>query len=183
MLVFIVIFCVLVALGFGLAAAWSDFNGFTISNLYSVAIVVAFVPAFLILHWMAPEVAYFASWKSHLLAAFLVFGVSFLLFFTNVLGAGDLKLASVYALWVGMGGLLSFLFFMTLFGGVLGLVTIMVQKTKPFKAPPEGSWLARAQEGVSAVPYGIAIIFGAVVAFYQVGYFDLAALAALAKGQ
>jgi prepilin peptidase CpaA len=181
MLVFIVIFSVIVAMGFGLASAWSDFKGFTISNVYSIGVILAFVPAFLAVTLMAPEAAYFASWKSHLIAAAGVFAVTFVLFTTNMIGAGDSKLCTAYALWVGLLGLPSFLFFMTVFGGLLGLMTLIFRKWKPFKAPAEGSWIAKAQEGASEVPYGIAIVIGALIAFIQSGYFDPDALAALAQ--
>lgn len=181
MLVFIVIFSVIVAVGLGLASAWSDFKGFTISNIYSLGVILAFVPAFLAVTLLAPDAGYFAAWKSHLLAAAAVFAVTFVLFTTNLIGAGDSKLCTAYALWVGLLGLPSFLFFMTVCGGILGLLTLLMRKWKPFKAPPEGSWLARAQEGSSEVPYGIAIVTGALIAFIQSGYFDPDTLAALAQ--
>lgn len=182
MLVFIVIFSVIVALGFGLASAWSDFKGFTISNVYAIGVILAFVPAFLAVMLMAPETAYFASWQSHLLAAGGTFAVTFILFSTHMIGAGDSKLCTAYALWVGLMGLPSFLFFMTVCGGLLGLVTLALRKWKPVKTPAPGSWFDRAQNGASEVPYGIAIVAGALIAFIQNGYFDLAALAALAAG-
>ena len=109
MLVFIVIFAVIVALGFGVASAWSDFKGFTISNIYSLGVILAFVPAFLAVFLLAPDVVYFASWKSHLLAAAGVFAITFVLFTTNMIGAGDSKLCTAYALWVGLLGLPAFL--------------------------------------------------------------------------
>lgn len=172
MLVFIVIFCVIVALGFGLASAWSDFRGLVISNAYSIGVILAFVPAFLAVFFLAPDAAYFASWKSHLLSAAIMFAVTFVLFTTNMIGAGDSKLATAYALWLGVLGLPSFLFYMTVTGGLLGLVTLALRRWKPFTAPPEGGWIARAQAGSSEVPYGIAIVAGAVVAFVQSGYVD-----------
>lgn len=179
MLIFIVIFCVIVALGFGLASAWSDFKGFTISNAYSIGVILAFIPAFLAVFFLVPEAAYFASWKSHLLAAAIMFAVTFVLFTLHMIGAGDSKLATAYALWVGIMGIPAFLFYMTVTGGLLGVATLVLRRWKPFTAPPEGGWIARAQAGSSEVPYGIAIVVGAVVAFFQSGYFNPDRLAGL----
>lgn len=181
MLVFIVIFSVLVAAGFGLASAWSDFKGFTISNVYAAGVIAAFIPAFLALMIFAPEAAYFASWKSHLMAAAVMFAVTFVLFSLNVIGAGDSKLCTAYALWAGLLGLPAFLFYMTLCGGLLGLATLLLRRWKPIKNPPENSWLAQAQAGSKEVPYGIAIVAGALAAFVLNGYFDPEALATLAR--
>lgn len=183
MLLFIIIFCVLVALGFGLASGWSDFRGLTISNVYSAAILAAFVVAFSAFYFFAPDGAvYFGSWKSHLLAGVIMFGVTFALYVPGWLGAGDSKLCTVFALWLGMLGLPAFLFYMTLMGGLLALAALLIKKYKPFTSPVPGSWIARTQEGVSAVPYGIAIAFGAVMSFVSTGYFDPARLMALAGG-
>jgi len=173
----------MIALGFGLASAWSDFRGLTISNYYSLFILAAFVPAFLVITFLAPETAYFSSWKSHLMSGGIMFGLTFFLFSIKMIGAGDSKLSSVYALWIGMQGMPSFLFFMTLCGGILGLMTIIFKKWKPFKAPREGGWIDQAQKDNNVVPYGIAITLGAIVAFNQVGYFDPENLAVLAKAQ
>lgn len=181
MLVFIVIFSVIVAIGFGLASAWSDFKGFTISNAYSLGVIIAFIPAFLAVLLLAPDAGYFASWKSHLLAAAVVFAVTFVLFTLKLIGAGDSKLCTAYALWLGVLGVPAFLFYMTLMGGVLGLMTLLMRRWKPFREPAEGGWIARAQAGASDVPYGIAIVAGAVIGFIQCGYFDPASLAALAQ--
>lgn len=181
MLIFIVIFCVIIALGFGLASAWSDFKGFTISNAYSVGVILAFIPAFLAVFFLAPDVAYFASWKSHLLAAAGTFAITFVLFTLNMIGAGDSKLATAYALWLGVLGIPAFLFYMTVVGGLLGLTTLALRRWKPVAAPSEGGWIARAQAGSSEVPYGIAIVAGAIVAFFQNGYFDPEHLAALVQ--
>jgi len=183
MLLFVVIFCVMIALGFGLASAWSDFRGLTISNYYSLFIAASFVPAFLAVTFLAPETAYFSSWKSHLLSGGIIFALTFFLFSIKMIGAGDSKLSSVYALWIGMQGLPSFLFFMTLCGAILGLTTLIFRKWKPFKTPREGSWIDQAQKGNNAVPYGIAITFGAIIAFNQAGYFDPDNLALLAKAR
>ena len=45
MILFLIVFCVMVAVGLGIASAISDFKSITIPNLYSGCIVLAFVPA------------------------------------------------------------------------------------------------------------------------------------------
>lgn len=179
MVLFIVIFCVVVTLGFGLVAAWSDFRGLTIPNMYSAAIAGLFIPAFLVQMIFAPEAAYFSTWQSHTIAAGSVFAVTFILFSVRLIGAGDSKLLSAYALWTGLSGLPSLLFFMAVCGGVLGVVAVAVKVWKPVENPHKGGWIDKAQSGASAVPYGIAIAFGAVIAFWQLGYFEPERLAAL----
>lgn len=179
MVLFIIVFCVLVALGLGVAAALSDLRGLIIPNAYSLGIVLAFVPAYLAFALFAGESGYFQSWTSHLGAFALVFAASFVLFALNMFGAGDSKLATAFALWVGMDGLFSFVFYVALIGGVLGVITLVIQRKKPFPAARAGTWVARAQAGDNAVPYGIAITAGAVVAFCWLGYASPMALLAL----
>lgn len=170
MLLFIVIFCVIVALGFGFAAAWSDFNGMTIPNLYSGLIIISFISAFLAVQFFSPESQYFSSWISHLLSMLIVFAITYALFAAKMFGGGDAKMCSAYALWVGLNGLAPFLFFMGVVGGILGLVTLFLAKNKMVENPAKGSWLAKAQNGDKEVPYGIAIALGAFFAFFYSGY-------------
>lgn len=170
MILFIVIFCVIIALGFGLAAAWSDFNSMTIPNMYSALIAVSFLPAFAFVNLFAPEAEYFSSLLSHFVALGIVFAITYALFATKTLGGGDAKLCSAYALWVGVQGLAPLLFFMGLVGGILGLLTLGLAKRKVVEKPKKDSWLDKAQKGQREVPYGIAITAGAILAFIYQGY-------------
>ena len=180
MILFLVVFCMLVAIGFGIAAAISDFKSMTIPNMYAAFIVLAFVPAYAAdaLTGAGPEL--FASWKSHLIAGVLVFIITFVLFTARLIGAGDSKLCSAFALWVGMSGLASFLFYMAIIGAVLGLATKVMNKKILVQSPKEGGWIAKSQAGQMGVPYGIAICVGVMIAFYQLGYFSPEKLALLA---
>lgn len=180
MILFLVVFGMLVAIGFLIAAAISDFRSMTIPNIYAGGIVLAFIPAFLADIFTGHGMDFFYGWQSHLVAALAVFAISFLLFSLRVIGAGDSKLATAAALWVGLSGMTAFLFYMAVLGAVLALATKLMS-AKPFvAAPKEGSWIAQAQAGRLGVPYGIAICFGVIVAFYQLDYFSPEKLALLA---
>lgn len=161
--------CVLTALGTGVLAGLSDYRGMTIPNLYSVIIMAAFALAFVLLALFGPGYVFFGL-ASHLLAGILVFGVTVALFAARVIGAADSKLASAYALWVGIPGLPAFLFYTALAGGVLALAALALGKWKFVRSPVAGSWVARAQGGESKVPYGIAIAVGALASFVKLGY-------------
>lgn len=179
-LVFIITFCIIIALGFGAAAAWSDFNRLIIPNIYAALVGAAFIPAFLAVAFLAPEVSFFSSWKSHLIAFVFMFLISCILFHFKMIGGGDAKLISVYALWAGVKGLMPLLFIMAVVGGVLGGVTLALHKWKPVKEPHKDSWIAKSQKGARDVPYGVAIFIGAVFAFWQAGYLQPTELMALA---
>ncbi|GJL85049.1 MAG: hypothetical protein DHS20C02_08240 [Micavibrio sp.] len=167
--------CLFLSLGVGVLAGLSDIRGMVIPNIYSVVIGAAFLIAFAGLHW-GGKTHIFSSFYSHLIAAGLMFVVTVILFATRTIGAADSKLGTVFALWAGLKGFAPFLLFMTLGGGILAVAALILQKKKPFSAPKKGSWVARVQGGESKVPYGVAIVFGAVMAFYQIGYFDLSGL-------
>lgn len=178
MILFLVVFAALVALGFGIASGVADFKTMNIPNIYSVGIITAFVFAYII-DALSGGVAFFAVWKSHLIAGVAVFGLTFMLFALGLIGAADSKLCSAYALWVGLPGLAALLFYMAVAGAVLGIAT-KVMNTRPLvTAPAAGSWPEKAQSGGNQVPYGIAIAFGAMIAFWQLGYFSPEKLAVL----
>lgn len=181
MLLFIVVFCLIVALGLGIAAALSDWRGFIIPNAYPAGILVAFVPAYGAFLWLGAESGFFDEWMSHALAFAISFVLTFALFSLKLFGAGDSKLCAAFSIWVGLPGLMAFFFYMALAGGVLGIMTILLKKYKFFPDAPAGTWLAQAQEGINAVPYGIAITAGAVIAFFYLGYFSPAQLMLLAN--
>lgn len=172
MILFLVIFCVLVALGFGIASAISDFKSMTIPNVYAAGIALAFIPAFAADYFTGHGMEYFYAWQSHLSAAVVIFVATFLLFTFKVMGAGDSKLCSAMALWCGLSGLAPFLFYMAVTGAILALSTKYLNRKQAVANPAAGSWIARSQAGEMGVPYGIAICLGAIVAFWQVGYFS-----------
>jgi prepilin peptidase CpaA len=180
MIMFVVVFCVLVALGFSLASAISDFKSMTIPNIYAAGILLAFIPAYAADALTGEGLEYFSAWSSHLMAAGLIFVITFVLFFLKVMGAGDSKLCSAVALWTGLSGLAPYLFYMALAGALLGLFTKLLNKKTIFSGMPEGSWIGKAQSGQMGVPYGIAIFVGAAIAFWQLGYFSPEKLSLLA---
>ncbi|HPD83046.1 MAG: prepilin peptidase [Alphaproteobacteria bacterium] len=180
-LVFVIVFCAIVALGFGAASAWSDISRLTIPNTYAISIAVAFIPAYLLITFMAPETEVFFAWKSHLIAAAIAFVITYILFHLKLMGGGDSKLLSAYALWVGLSGLMPLVFIMAVVGGILGLLTLVFKKWKPFKKTVKGSWVAKAQAGEESVPYGVAIFSGALVTFWQLGFLKPETIMALAE--
>ena len=172
-MILLTIFLILifVALGTGLLASISDFRGLVIPNLYSLIVLGAFFACYAVL-WLGGRDDVLGSLTAHFIAAGIVFLVTLGMFSLKVLGAADSKLGTAYALWVGLKGLMPFLFYLALVGGVLGLVALALRKWKPVKNPAEGSWIARVQAGENKVPYGAAIAAGALASFVELGYFS-----------
>lgn len=180
--VLIISFCTIIALGFGAAAALSDYRRLIIPNNYVMFIIGAFVLAFSAFLIFASDTSFFSSWKNHLLSGGITFLVTYGLFHFKIIGGGDSKLLSVYALWVGLSGLMPLFFFMAVIGGILGVATLVLNKKKFISKPDKGSWIAKAQSGAQDVPYGIAIFAGALAAFWSVGYLQPSTLITLAGG-
>jgi prepilin peptidase CpaA len=142
----------------------SDVQRLRIPNAYVLVVLGAFVIAFI----LSPES--FGVWWYPFAAgaAFLV--ITYVMFAFNMLGAGDAKLGAALALWVGLPGLMAYVMYMAIVGGLLGLAALFLKKRKPFKNPSAGSWVATVQGGGNAVPYGIAITAGAWGAMLHNGF-------------
>jgi prepilin peptidase CpaA len=167
--------CVFVVVGTGLLASLSDFRGLVIPNIFSGIVLGAFFLCYLIV-WLGGYSDVFAPLASHIIAALAVFGVTLVMFLLKGLGAADSKLGTAYALWVGLEGLLPFLFYMALTGGLLALAALFLKKFKPIKGLSGDGWMARVQAGENKVPYGIAIVIGALASFVKLGYFNVEVL-------
>ncbi|MCC7304793.1 MAG: prepilin peptidase [Alphaproteobacteria bacterium] len=171
LLLIIFLVCVFVALGAGIIGAWSDFRGLVIPNIYSLIVCVSFFVAYGLLALFGRDDVFFGL-QSHLIAGLVVFVLTAYLFAIHVIGGADSKLASAFAFWMGLKGLMAFLFYVALAGGVLGVAALIIKNMKPFKAPRPGGWVARVQAGENKVPYGIAIAAGALASFAKLGYFS-----------
>ena len=167
------LFGVFVTLGMCVLAAKSDVKGFKIPNIVPVVIVVAFAVSYGVLEITEQRDVFFKPIGAHIGAAFLVLMVTGAMFALKQLGAGDSKFATAIALWVGLQGLVPFLFYMVMAGGVIAAISLALRKWKPVNNPAEGGWIDAAQKGSGNVPYGVAIAVGAFVGFIFQGYFSL----------
>lgn len=167
------LFGVFVTLGMCVLAAKSDYKGFKIPNIVSIVVIAAFGVTYGVLTVLDERAIFFKPIGMHVGAAFLVLMATGAMFALKKLGAGDSKFATAVALWVGSTGLIPFLFYMSLAGGVVAATSLYLQKKKPFESPVEGSWIDAAQKGSGSVPYGIAIAIGAFASFVYLGFFSL----------
>ncbi|MBX2834817.1 MAG: prepilin peptidase [Micavibrio sp.] len=168
---FIYIFFFALICGIGVLSSISDLRGLKIPNWHSVVVIGAFPLCYVLMWLFGADHVFFSVW-SHLIGAGVVFLVTLAMFATGGLGAGDSKLGTAFAFWGGVKGLLPFLFYMAMVGGVLAVFALYLQKKKPFKDVEGDSWVARVQAGESKVPYGIAIVIGALASFIKIGYFS-----------
>ena len=141
-------------------AAIYDAWKFIIPNTISVTLAVLFFPtAFLI--------GLDVDWLSHLGAAVLVFVAGVAAYRFNILGAGDAKLLTAIGLWVGFGNLHYYILFVALGGGVLAIALIVLRRVTlsllVFLPAPDKVTLPRILVTNEKVPYGVAIVAGAVI--------------------
>jgi prepilin peptidase CpaA len=71
-----------------------------------------------------------------------------------MMGGGDVKLAAALALWFSPLSTLKFLVLMSLAGGVLTLVVLLIHRMHKKQGRPE-------------IPYGVAIAFGGLAILTQ----------------
>lgn len=129
----------------------TDATRFTITNQLNISIAVLWgVTAFFL-----PVDPYGA-----LMASALMLGVGLILFYTNLMGGGDVKLLTVLILWTGWGkASLTFLFTMGMVGGVIVLVLLVLRGMIPriaLRLCPTRN-VPRVFSPGEPVPYGLAI--------------------------
>lgn len=110
------------------------------------------------------------SWMEHIAAALVVFGAGIFLYALNQMGAGDVKLLSVVALWSGIYPLPVLLFYVSLCGLVGMLVILGLRMIAPrlqSHPPSEGRKLPRLLTKGQGIPYAIGIGPGAIIASFS----------------
>jgi prepilin peptidase CpaA len=132
-------------------AASSDLFTMTIANRVSLILVAGFGLLAVLTGMNASDLL------SHVGAGAVVLAVVFVFFARGWIGGGDAKLAAATALWFGFAHLLDYLFYASLFGGVLTPAIIYfrgVPLPQTFVGLP---WAERLHRSDSGVPYGIAL--------------------------
>lgn len=155
------LFLLTAVLMLALCAAGHDWRTLRIPNWISLAIIALFVVAAA----MSPQK--FSPLWVHPAAFVAMLAVTFFLFARGLFGGGDAKLASALALWLGLKGLVPFVMFTGIAGGVLGLLGLYIKKKKPVAQAKPESWVGQLQAGRDAIPYGIAIAIGMMGAVFH----------------
>jgi prepilin peptidase CpaA len=129
-------------------AAVVDARTFTISNKLNLAVAML-APAFWWSTGLAPGNA-----AIQVAVAAGVFALLATAFYIGMMGGGDVKLAAALALWFPPQTTLHFLVWMSIAGGVLTMIILVVHKL-------------RSRTGKPQVPYGIAIAIGGLAILAQ----------------
>lgn len=130
-------------------AAVVDVRTFTISNRLNLAIALM-APLF----WLSVGLPLWPDAAIQVAVAAGVFALLAVAFYTGMMGGGDVKLAAALALWFAPATTVLFLVYMSIGGGVLTLVVLILHRMKKKAGKPE-------------VPYGVAIAFGALAILIQ----------------
>jgi prepilin peptidase CpaA len=140
-------------------AAASDLVSMTISNRVSLLLVAGFV-ILAVLSGMGLH-----DMLIHAGAGLIVLAVAFFFFAMGWIGGGDAKIAAAASLWFGLGHLLEYLVYASLFGGALTLLLLQFRQW-PLPAVLHGQpWLMRLHSKDSGIPYGIALALGALLIY------------------
>jgi prepilin peptidase CpaA len=143
-----------------IVAAVKDLTSYTIPNWISLALLAAFAPAALALGLPLPVVGL------HLAVGAVALVLGVVMFALSWIGGGDAKLFATAALWLGWPAGASYGVFTAIAGGALamGLITLRTSWLRPYViAGP--AWMTRLAEPDEAVPYGLAIALGGLLAF------------------
>ncbi|MGD9783078.1 MAG: prepilin peptidase [Hyphomicrobiaceae bacterium] len=128
-----------------------DMLTMTIPNRVSLLLIGAFLVA-------VPAAGLgLEQFLDHLGAGLIVFAVGFAIFAAGLIGGGDVKLLAASALWFGLHDLPTYLFTVTVLGGLLAMVFLILRGYFPEGSVRAPGWVLRLQATETGVPYGIAI--------------------------
>jgi len=148
-------------------AAASDVASLTIPNWVSLALSGAFIVAALALGVQLGDIGL------HLIFGLATLAVGFFLFQANIIGGGDAKLLAAAAIWTGFPAFAPFLFWTAVAGGVMALALLGARQfiSQAETNPPFVNRLLTQQTGI---PYGVAIMFGGLMAIPSLPLFSAA---------
>jgi prepilin peptidase CpaA len=114
--------------------------------LYALAVVLGVSPS---------------TWPSGVGAAAIVLVVTYILFHFGVFGAGDAKLFSAVALFMGLGKLAGFVLITVMIGGLMALGVLILHPKRVMRGLTAAG---RAEGSGRGIPYGVAIALGGIAA-------------------
>ena len=135
-----------------IVAAVIDVRTFTISN--GLNLVVALMAP---LYWWSIGLPLWPDAAIQVAVAAAVFAALAVTFYMGMMGGGDVKLAAAIALWFKPVTTLKFLVIMSIAGGVLTLIVLLIHKKRAKPRLNEAGKAIRPE-----VPYGVAIAAGAL---------------------
>ena len=134
-----------------LAVLWFDTTRYIIPN-WLVGLLLA-TYAFAVFTAPFP-----VDWKMAMAGMAVTLACGYIIFALKFMGAGDIKLITALALWVGLQNLPDFLFITSVIGGVLSLALWGGRKLLPYVPQcPKKDNLPRILQDGAPVPYGVAI--------------------------
>ncbi|HMA48917.1 MAG TPA: prepilin peptidase [Magnetospirillaceae bacterium] len=133
-----------------LDAARTDWHSFRIPNRIPLLLLAAFPPVALL------EGFTLTQWLTHAGVGLALFALGALLFFLRAWGGGDAKLVPAVGLWVGAAGLPRFLLVMTLIGGLLAMLSLLLRVAPAGLVGGNSAWRGRLLAS-RQIPYGVAI--------------------------
>ena len=135
-------------------AAVIDVRTFTISNRLNAAVALM-AP----LYWWSIGLPLWPDVAMQIGVALAVFAVLALTFYLGMMGGGDVKLAAALALWFSPLSTVKFLVIMSLAGGLLTVVVLILHRRKVRRESADG---IEKEKQKPEVPYGVAIAIGAL---------------------
>ncbi|HET9160027.1 MAG TPA: prepilin peptidase [Caulobacteraceae bacterium] len=143
-----------------IVAALTDVTTFRIPNWISIAAVLAFAPAALLMGADLPAIGI------HFGVGILALAAGMGMWSVRWVGGGDAKLLAASALWIGYPAVGMFLLITALAGGALAVTLLNLRSGWVRAMVPVGPrWMERLREQGGDVPYGLAICVGALAAF------------------
>ncbi|KQC49693.1 peptidase [Candidatus Liberibacter solanacearum] len=151
-----------------ISAGLSDLFSTMIPNRISVVLLGSFL-------LIAPFVGLgYEEIALHVLVGLLVFIACFFFFSLNIMGGGDAKLLTTTSLWFGWNiSLLYFLFYVSIFGGILALVVLLIRGITRY-IPLLDKFVPRSFHMKNKIPYGVAISIGGLVSYPDSHLFKIA---------
>ncbi|MBX9683308.1 MAG: prepilin peptidase [Hyphomicrobium sp.] len=146
-------------------AAANDLFTMRIPNKLSLILIASFAAVAIVAGLTLETIA------MHLAVGAAILAITFILFSFRLLGGGDAKLMAAGALWIGFDQMVPYLFYMTLFGGVLSLVILAYRRMVPLTPVGFPDWAQRLHAQGTGIPYGIAIAAAGLMIYPQTPIF------------
>ena len=133
------------------AVVYFDATKFIIPNRLNLAFILLY-PVFIIL---TPE---HIEWWWSLVVILGFFAVGYILFLTNIMGGGDVKLFVALSLWIGWQpqALAAFGLWTALSGGILAVFLLLIRVVLKHK---DKKHIPKALQWNEKMPYGLAIAY------------------------